>query len=106
MKNLDSWARLAGAAADARDALRCAIVRLDRAIAAGVVDTAVLLELRALAVRHADSLKAALKAPAGNRQPRKKPDSWRTGGLWSVLEASDVGNGGEPRQGPLEGLGT
>jgi hypothetical protein len=99
MKNLDSWARLAGAAADARDALRCAIVRLDRAIAAGVVDTAVLLELRSLAVRHADSLKAALKAPAG-KQPRKKPDSWRTGGLWAVLEASDVGNGGEPRQGP------
>jgi hypothetical protein len=100
MKNLEGWPRLAGAAAGARDELRAIIPRLDSAIAAGADPSGLLAELRVLVWKHADSLRQALKAPAGTRQPQKKPDSWRTGPLWSVLEASDVGNGGEPRQGP------
>ena len=100
MKNLEGWPRLAGAAAGARDELRAIIPRLDSAIAAGADPTGLLAALRVLAWKHADSLRQALKAPAGNRQPQKKPDSWSTGGLWSVLEGQDGENGGEPPQGP------
>ena len=59
------WARLAGACADARHALRNLIPCLDRAIAAA--DTSVLLEVRALAARQADALRLALKHPNGGR---------------------------------------
>ena len=87
MKNPSTWPRLAGACMDARDDLRMLIPRLDAAIAAGVVSTEFLHQLRALAVRHAESLKMALKAPAGARQGPRSADSWRSGGLWAVLEA-------------------
>jgi hypothetical protein len=55
------WLRLAGACADARDALRYLIPRLDRAIAAA--DTSVLAEVRVLAIRQANALRLALKHP-------------------------------------------
>ena len=84
MKTLDSWPRLAGAAADARDELRALLPRLDRAIAAGAVSPELLVELRALALKHADSLRQALKAPEGSRRTRRNDAAWRSGGLWSV----------------------
>jgi hypothetical protein len=62
MKNLTNWARLAAAAIDARNDLRMLLPRLDSAIAS--TPTPLLLELRALAIRHADSLRRALKHPA------------------------------------------
>jgi hypothetical protein len=62
MKTVDTcWVYLAGAAADTRDALRCLIPRLDAAIAAA--DTSALSEVRALCIRHANSLRNALKHP-------------------------------------------
>ena len=63
---LDTWLRLAGACADARDALRYLIPRLDRAISAA--DTGALVEVRALAVKHAISLQNALKHPNARQQ--------------------------------------
>ena len=65
--------RLAMAAADARDSLRALIPRLEAAIAAGAVSTELLVELRALAVRHAESLRLALKAERVARS--RKADS-------------------------------
>jgi hypothetical protein len=100
MKHSEGWLRLAGAAAAARDELRAVIPRLDSAIAAGADSTKLLQALRVLAWKHADSLRQALKAPAGVRQPRKKADSWRTGGLWDVLETPDGGNQRETGPGP------
>ncbi len=100
MKNLDSWPRLAGAAADARDELRAIVPRLEQAIAEGAVSREFLVQLRGLAVRHTESLKAALKAPQGSRTRRRMPDSWRSGGLWAALEASEEGNPRKPRPGP------
>jgi hypothetical protein len=66
MKNLSSWARLAAAALDARNELRNLVPRLDAAIASA--PTPLLLELRALAIPHADSLRLALKHPAPQRR--------------------------------------
>jgi hypothetical protein len=69
MKTVDTcWVYLAGAAADTRDALRYLIPRLDVAIAA--TPTPLLVELRALCVRHACALKNALKHPGGNVRKR------------------------------------
>ncbi len=68
MKNLDNWARLAGAALDARYDLARLIPELDRAITAA--DTSVLMRVRALAIRHAEALKMALKHPAAGRDTR------------------------------------
>lgn len=79
--------RLARAAADARDWLRVLVPQLDAAIQAGQDHDGLLARLRALADTHAESLKAALKAPAVPRN-RRNPDSWRAGGLWSVLEGA------------------
>jgi hypothetical protein len=86
MKNLDGWPRLASAAADARDSLRALIPRLEAAIAAGNVSTELLEEMRAVAVRHAESLRLALKAPEGSRRTRRNDAAWRSGGLWSALQ--------------------
>jgi hypothetical protein len=80
MKNLSSWPILAGAAADCRDSLRGLLPMLDRAIAGGGVSTELLLEMRALAAKHAESLKAALKKPEGSRRKRRKDDAWKSGG--------------------------
>jgi hypothetical protein len=67
MKNLNNgWARLAGAAIDARNDLRMLVPRLDSAIAAAPMP--LLVELRALCTRHADSLRLALKHPAARRR--------------------------------------
>jgi hypothetical protein len=66
MKNLNNWARLAAAALDARNDLRMLLPRLDAAIADA--PTPLLVELRALAIRHADSLRLALKHPAARRR--------------------------------------
>jgi len=90
MKNLNSWPRLAGAAVSARDQLRALLPRLDAAIEAGVVSTEFLVELRALAVKHAESLKAALKAPEGTRRSRRDDASWRSGGLWAISPSRDL----------------
>jgi hypothetical protein len=57
----DNWVRLAGAALDARDGLRRLIPRLDAAIE--TADTSVLVEVRALAIEHANRLRWALKRP-------------------------------------------
>ncbi len=62
MKNLENWARLAAAAFDAKNDLARLIPDLDRGIAAA--DTSVLLRVRALAIRHAEALKSALRTPA------------------------------------------
>jgi hypothetical protein len=62
MKNLENWARLAGAALNVKNDLARMVPDLDRAIAAA--DTSMLLRVRALAIRHAETLKAALKHPA------------------------------------------
>jgi hypothetical protein len=66
MKNISRWEQLAGAALDARNALRALVPRLDHAIAA--VDTSVLVEVRALAARYAESLGAALKHSAARHE--------------------------------------
>ena len=84
MKTFDNWARLAGAAADARDALRSLIPRLDKAIAAA--DVSALPELRAMVIRHADSLRIALKHPAAERQQNTQRP--RAPGLSGCAEAS------------------
>jgi hypothetical protein len=103
MKNLDSWPRLAGAAADARDALRAVIPRLDSAIAAGADSTGLLAAVRLLAWKHADALRLALKAPQGSQRSRKSADSWRSGGLWAILEASEGVGQRKPAPGPHDG---
>ena len=56
-----------------RDELRAILPRLDQAIASG--DLSILAELRALAARHAENLKAALKAPSGPRNRPRDADS-------------------------------
>ena len=87
MKNLESWARLAAAAADARDELRAVLPCLDAAIADGQDTTGLLSTARALMGKHADSLRKALKAPAGAAgaaADRARNAAWRSGGLWSV----------------------
>jgi hypothetical protein len=66
---------------DARDELRALLPRLDAAIAAG--DVGLLLEVRELAAKHADSLRIALKQP-GRRKPPRNVDSWRSCGLWAI----------------------
>jgi hypothetical protein len=69
MKTSDTtWPVLAGAAADARDALRYLVPKLDRAIV--TADASVLEEVRRLAVCHANSLKTALKHPRRNVRKR------------------------------------
>lgn len=87
MKNLGEWSRLALAATNARDDLRGVLPLLDQAIAAGV-STELLQTLRAIAVRHADGLRLALKAPDRPRSARSARDdaAWRSGGLWSVAD--------------------
>lgn len=85
-KNLSNWAHLASAAFDCRNELRALIPPLlDLAIAAGALDTESLLRLRALAVHHAEALRAALKAPSGTR--RRNADSRGAGGPWGALPA-------------------
>jgi hypothetical protein len=84
VKNLESWSRLAAAAADARDDLRALLPRLDRTIEAGQDQTGLLREVRILAAKHADRLRLALKSP-GRPKTRRNGDSWRTGGLWEAL---------------------
>jgi hypothetical protein len=98
MKNPSAWPRLAAAAADARDELRLLVPRLDQAIASGGDATELLRDIRVLAVRHSEGLKAALKSPAGTRQSPRKYDSWRFGSLWDVPEASE---GVDPREGQI-----
>jgi hypothetical protein len=75
-----------GAALSARDELRAMLPRLDAAVAAGAVSTEFLLELRALAVKHAESLRQAQKAPEGSRRTRRNDAVWRSGGLWAVSD--------------------
>jgi hypothetical protein len=67
MKNLTDWAWLAGAALFARDELRLAIPKLNRAIATG--DTSTLVEMRDMLVRQSENLREALKHPA---QPSRR----------------------------------
>jgi hypothetical protein len=66
--------RLVLAAMDARDLLRAIAPELGAR--------------RAEAEHVAELLKAALKNPGGSRQRRRNDAAWRSGGLWSVLEAS------------------
>jgi hypothetical protein len=80
MKNLESWARLAGAAYNAKDELARLVPRLDAAIAAA--DTGMLLDIRALAVRHATALTVALKHPAAP-SPRRRATRCDGAPLWS-----------------------
>jgi hypothetical protein len=50
------------------------------------MDTAFLLELRTLAVHHAEALRAALKHPSGDRHPRRNsefPTRWRAVGRFA-----------------------
>jgi hypothetical protein len=91
VKNLNSWSRLAGACLDARDALRRLIPELDRAIAAA--DTAMLIEIRELAIRHANALQRALKHPAPPRVAMPAPSA-RNAVLGGPSVRSGVSGGG------------
>ncbi len=87
MKRVNArWERLAGAALVARDELRAVLPRLDQAITAGA-DVALLEDLRRLAARHAESLKAALKAPERSRRASRNDAAWRNGPLWGSVGA-------------------
>ncbi len=85
----EQWPRLAGACMAARDDLRALLPRLDAVLVHGMTDPRLIEFVRQLAARHAESLKAALKAPAAPRTHRNT-DSARFQPLWGVLE----GNGG------------
>jgi hypothetical protein len=65
----ERWLNLAGAAADARDALRRLLPRLDAALVAGDGPRVLLEDARAIAARYATVLTLALKSP---EKPRSR----------------------------------
>ena len=83
MKNLESWARLAGAAFNAKDEFARILPRLDAAIAAA--DTTVLVDVRAMVIRHSGALTAALKHPTP-RPERRTPPRASLEPLWGTSE--------------------
>ena len=78
---IDSWPRLAAAAADARDDLRKLVTRLDPGITTWGGSPELMREMRDLAIKHAEALKSALKAPVARR---RKPVQKTVKNLWDV----------------------
>jgi hypothetical protein len=66
------WPLLPGAAMGARDELRQLAAELTAAMNTGSIPRALIVRARDIAVRHADSLRMALKHPAGAERPRRK----------------------------------
>ena len=67
----DSWPRLAGAAAAARDDLRILAAELHNVIATDPVPHPLLTRAYKVAVQHANGLRSGLKHPSGGRARRK-----------------------------------
>lgn len=80
-----TWDRLAGACLAARDDLRNLVLRIDAAAAAGAPDPNLTAFVRQLAMRHAENLKAALKAPDKPRA-RQNRRSEASRNAWDVAE--------------------
>ena len=75
MKNLDTWSRLARAAADARDDVRALIPAFDRAIGEKYPDVALLERMRDGAIRHAEALLPSSYSTGRDRWPFGRPSS-------------------------------